>query len=200
MQRAAGNLATSLGEIAAFEELVAGRLCCALGLLAHPKVRERLGDSAQPAEDVARWLRAHRGLVANEPAVRDLDDCHTRLSTLLANYEGREENEAFLGAVARETQKVYRSMESLLGQLGEVEFPFEHGKDHLSVAQHLLPDGPSDPDHPGAVEQDSRALLERTAALHDRILSALAAAAEPAEKLFGLERSQPAEAEGDAGA
>ena len=46
----------------------------------------------------------------------------------------------------------------------------------------------TDPDHPGAVEQDSRALLERTAALHDRILSALQTRGVPATGFVVCER------------
>jgi hypothetical protein len=176
-------------ELEAFEALQRERLLIGLSLLSHPKVRGRLGDAVVPDEEVAVLVQALAGLEANFPGIRALFEQHTRLGTLLANADGREEDAGFVNVLCEQAARSSGLLEPLLAQLSEVPFPFEHGKKQLSAAEHLLPEG-LPPDDVAAVAQAAAMLLERAFALHTRIVARLVAAVEPVETLFGLEASQ----------
>ena len=179
-------------EIDAFEALQRERLLTGLSLLAHPKVKGRLGQGAAPGEEVVVpdeevvvLVQALAGLEANRPGIRALFEQHSRLGTLLANAEGREEDAGFVSVLCEQAERAAQLLEPLVAQLSEVPFPFEHGKKQLSAAEHLLPEG-LPPDDVAAVAQGAALLLERTFALHTRIVARLVAAVEPLELLFGL--------------
>jgi Zn-dependent protease with chaperone function len=172
-------------EIDAFEALQRERLLIGLSLLSHPKVKGRLGDRAVPDEEVAVLVQALAGIEANFFGIRALFEQHMRLGTLLTNAEGREEDAGFVSVLCEQAEGSARLLEPLLAQLSEVPFPFEHGKKQLSAAEHLLPEG-LPPDDVVDVAQAAALLLERTFALHTRIVARLVAAVEPVEALFGL--------------
>ena len=172
-------------EIDAFEALQRERLLVGLSLLAHPKVKGRLGDGVVPEEEVVVLVQALAGLEANRPAIRALFEQHSRLGTLLANAEGREEDAGFVSILCEQAERASQLLEPLVAQLSEVPFPFEHGKKQLSAAEHLLPEG-LPPDNVAAAAQAAAMLLERIFALHTRIVARLVAAVEPVEQIFGL--------------
>jgi len=172
-------------ELEAFEALQRERLWIGLSLLSHPRVRARLGDAAVSDEEVALLVQTLSGLEAHFLAIRALFEQHLRLGTLLANAEGREEDAGFVNVLCEHAQRTAELLEPLVAQLSEVPFPFEHGKKQLSAAEHLLPEG-LPPDNISDVARGAALLLERTFALHTRIVARLVAAAEPVETLFGL--------------
>ena len=107
------------------------------------------------------------------------------MATLFANAEGREENALFLNAVQQQAKRISAVLDPLIAQLSEIPFPFEHGKDRLCIAEHVLPEG-LPPDDLGAIGQAAALVVQRLFPLHDRIVARLVAAAEPVEKLLGL--------------
>ncbi len=172
-------------ELGEFEALESERLLCALSLLRHPKVKERLGDAAMPDDEVAELVTALAGINASIGAVRTLYEERLRLATLFANAEGREEDSVFVSAVHEQAERVSAVLGPLVAQLSEVPFPFEHGKDRLCVAEQVLPEG-LPPDHVGAIGQAAALVVQRIIPLHTRIVARLVAAAEPVEQVLGL--------------
>jgi hypothetical protein len=171
------------------EAAAARRLALALGLLESEMFAGRLPEAPALREE-ARALYPCAALLGNG-AIRELPELSRALRevTVLVNNlndGSKGDNQALRDACLRASRSLRERLKGLATTLGNtVPYPFEHGREAVSVGRHALPVIP-DPEDLGDLVQAGNEACARLAGLHHRILGRLAFAAEAVERSLGM--------------
>ncbi len=187
LEAAFQKISTALEPI---EAAAARRLALALGLLESDMFAGRLPE-ARALREEARALYPCAPLLGNG-VIRELPELSRALRevTVLVNNlnDGdKGENQALRNACLRASRSLRERLQGLATTLGNtLPYPFEHGREAVSVGRHALPAIPG-PEALGDLVQAGNEACARLATLNHRILGRLAFAAEEVERSLGME-------------
>jgi predicted Zn finger-like uncharacterized protein len=174
-----------------FEQAAASRLTMALRLLESEAFAARVPD-AEILRDEARALLPCAGFLARQavPLLADLQWHFGVLHATLAQVgqTNGQPSESLVNAVLRASGALHESLTLLQTRLGTHEpYPFEHARDDMTLARHILPPSLPTPRDAYDLYQVAQGAMGRVSEVYGRTLSRLAVAAEAVESALGLE-------------
>jgi hypothetical protein len=172
-----------------YEAAAARRLALALGLLESDMFAGRLPE-AQALREEARALYPCAELLGNRVILElpELSRALREFTVLLNNLNDGDKgkNQALREACLRSNRTLRERLQGLATTLGNtVPYPFEHGRETVSVGRHAVPSIP-DPEAFGGLVQAVNEACARLTTLHHRVLGRLAVTAEEVEGTLGM--------------
>lgn len=163
------------------------RLICALQLLYVKGIDKRLPQAAAYRQRIPALLLALGAMRDCRDKTRELRIDLMALITLIMRARGQERNELFYPRVREVAQRVERSLASVIAAMHASEYPYEHSRGTVSIAEVLRTGVPANADYPVELAENAEATLDGLYRLYFRMLSELAAMAEQVESLLKLE-------------
>jgi hypothetical protein len=114
-----------------------------------------------------------------------LRDTRLALGRMLHEMSSDEQNEKLLQQIKRFIGSMFRQLQSVQEAFAEFEYPFDHARKQISIADFLVESQPEE-DDPGAMYEASEKLAERFLQLHTLVFGRLCQAAETVEQFFGM--------------
>jgi Zn-dependent protease with chaperone function len=173
------------GRLQTFEAAMCIRLASALGLLADPRVKERLGDARACSQEVARLLPILAILAGVQPRLETLRHSFHGMGILLDNLDGHDSSPEIEDQLKTHALAIRLELESLATAFGESVYPFGTVAFSSRLVDYVLDGLPREQDftaHYHAAEE----ALGRCYALYFRILGRLSLAAGRVEGVLGL--------------
>jgi Zn-dependent protease with chaperone function len=162
------------------------RLVCALRLLYVSGVDKRLPEAAAYRQRIPALLLTLAALRDCREPLRELRLDLRSLITLIMNARGQDRNELFFPRLRDCAERVQRHLGSVIGTLSATEYPYEHSRGVVSIAEVLRTGVPANADYPVELAQNAEATIDGMFRLYFRVLSELAAMAEKVETLLKL--------------
>jgi hypothetical protein len=173
-------------QLTAFETAAGERLLGALGLLRLPEIAGKVEDAPAVLREVETLLPVTVHVGRQLPDLLALRNDQQSLMVLFANIKGNEENASLIAAVRSTARNMQRKLRSIQGSLGDVAYPFEHGRGKVTIKEFALRHVPLDDDI-GEIARTSDEVLDRLFNLYFRLVGRLTLAAEKVETAAGLE-------------
>jgi Zn-dependent protease with chaperone function len=188
--RAADDAATAerqaaLRDLDAKAQPARERLFAALSALRLGAVADRLPPGYSSVERCERLLTTLGALARAYPAMESLHHDLDLLAVLFNHIEGREESAALSTEIRNQLARVRTRIVSVRTALASAEYPFEHGRGSVSIADHLATDVPN-AEEAGDLFSTAQAVIGKFDALYFRAMSVLATVAEQVETAVGL--------------
>lgn len=162
------------------------RLVTALRLLYVGGIDKRLPAATAYRERIPALLQTLGAMKECQEQARQLRIDLRALIVLLSSFRGNEKNELYFPRVRDVGQRVQRSLNSVISSMGVTEYPYQHSRGTVSIAEVLRTGVPANPDYPVELAQNAEAALEGMLDLYFRALGELATMAEKVETLLKL--------------
>ncbi|MCE9556994.1 MAG: M48 family metallopeptidase [Planctomycetes bacterium] len=172
-------------ELAPWEEQAGERLFAALRLMDHPDLAGLLPDAPRWREDRERLLRTLETLDRQMERYRKLYFTHAVLTHLLERISAGERDDGLIAATRQQMEESTQVIGELRGALADCDYPFDHAKGQISIAEYALPELP-DPESPGEIHGAGERLRDSVGHLRARTLGRLCSVAEQVEMALGL--------------
>lgn len=186
-----------LPRIVPFEQAAAARLFSALRLARTPELTTVLQEARFSADELERLLELFRLINDWIQPLLMLRDTRLALGRMLHEMSSDEQNEKLLQQIKRFIGSMFRQLQSVQEAFAEFEYPFDHARKQISIADFLVESQPEE-DDPGAMYEASEKLADRFLQLHTLVFGRLCQAAETVEQFFGMPLlPEPPEADDD---
>jgi Zn-dependent protease with chaperone function len=184
-ERAIVQQRKAAGELDAFERAAAERLFAALELLHAPQLTAKLDEAPQLREEAGRLLPVLNVIARDLESMLKLRNNHAALGALCANLSGNERNEPLIDAIRDRMNQVAAQLNGLRQLWMRIDYPFDHARGQMTLAQYLVP-GAFSSDDLGGVHDAAQGVLERLPPLYVRVSGRLASIAVQVETAIGL--------------
>lgn len=168
-----------------FDELSRTRLLAALGLLYVKQIGERVGDAKRLRADANTMLHVLGALQGARDSGRAMSDSVAALTALLKATQTGRINEKMHNEAMRLTRRITKAMGEIRGATLTLDYPFDHAKERVTVADFVCPVVPN-PDDVGAVFESATEMAARLGSIYTRALGRLAATAQRVEQALDL--------------
>lgn len=162
------------------------RLVCALRLLYVSGIDKRLPEAAACRKRIPALLQTLGAMRDCRDPLRELRLDLRSLVVLIMNAKGQERNDLFYPRVRDCAQRVQRHLASVTANLSATDYPYEHNRGTVSIAEFLRTGVPANADYPVELAENAEATIDGMFRLYFRVLSELAAMAEKVETLLKL--------------
>jgi len=116
---------------------------------------------------------------------RKLHFAHAVLTHLLERISVGQRDDDLISATRQQMTETSQAIAEMRGALAVREYPFDHAKGPISIAEYALPELP-DPENPGDIHAAGERLRDSVSYLRARTLGRLCAMAEQVEMVLGL--------------
>jgi Zn-dependent protease with chaperone function len=174
------------GQMSAFEQAASARLVAALELLHVPQLAQKLPEAPSLAAEVERLFPALALLNRQLPSLLKLRNEFLTLQLLCVQLEGNSENAKLIEAIREKLGAVRSLIESVYEVARATDYPFDHAKGDLTIAQYCVDGVPAEDDLEGVFDAANR-MGDRLFTLLMRVVSRLSAIAEQVETALGFE-------------
>jgi Zn-dependent protease with chaperone function len=163
-----------------FESSAGRRLFLALSLLQSEHVSAAIPKCAELRAEVARLLPVAALLGSVLPQLAELHNDVQAVMIILANVEGNEEDQEFIGAFRTRAGSIRTMLSRIHTELGQTPYPFEHQKKGVLLSDFAIEEIPH-ADALGECVQAGEEARDRLFTVYFRILGRLVLAAEAVE-------------------
>ena len=169
----------------AFAEAMRERLAACLELLYVPAVASRLKEDDRGCARVAALVSALAALAKAFGPLLELRRDFAALSILVSQIEGKEMAEAHYDTTMKRAERVRGRLVQIYDALSSTDYPFDHAKGNVAIAEYALEKVP-DVDDLNGVCSASDGAQDKLFGLHWKLMSQLAVAAEKVEAALDL--------------
>ncbi|MCP4688485.1 MAG: hypothetical protein GY859_10560, partial [Desulfobacterales bacterium] len=172
-------------ELGELEKLRRIRFNATLGLLSFSSPGPRVDQPGRMRRDALRFIRTLRKMDRLLAPFDRLHSTRARLNALVQHHDAEEKNPKHGEWIQREIREMRENLSRIREPLGELDYPFAHGKDGMTMGDYVVEWIPSEKDEDGLLEASKRA-LNRFHRSRRRLIGRLACMAEIMETSLGL--------------
>lgn len=168
------------------EEARGTRLGYALGLLTNTDIATRVDADGAIRAEVGPLLEIQVLMGSLFKGCREVMRDHAVLCALAAQWQENQENQALRSRLRQSMQRLVKRLGQLANALGDIEYPFEHRYEEITLAQYIV-DFPDQEDGLGGVIQGTSNTLDQFYEVYFRVAGRLAFIGERIEETLGYE-------------
>ena len=168
-----------------FEQASAVRLYSGLRLAQTPEFAQVPAAAGITRNEIRTLIDLFRQLNEQIEPMLQIRDSKLAVGRLFHAMEANSENEQLMQKIKSTLEELHESITSLQLVFADIQYPFDHAKKGLTVAEFLVPRSPP-ADEPGEIYEAADTLTERYPQLHGRVFGRLCQVTELIETHLGL--------------
>ena len=173
-------------EMELFEQEASRRIFLALVLLHLPEVVGKIDHAEQATQECKALLPALQQLESQVAQAVEAGGARDQLVQLLNQLSERGQDESLIDSIRQAMQSSSGLLASTRAALKNANYPFDHAKGKISIADYVLPKLPNAED-PVAICHALDAMIDSVFQLKARMTGQLCVVAENVESAIGLE-------------
>ena len=179
-RKAKRKLESTIAKLESLEQAAAKRLHSALKLSLHPAVKKHVKTSPaiqKRTKELFEVLQSLNTLMGDYNACRGT---FNKLSLLLDQVSGNEQNEDYISEVLGHSKVLHSKLSDLRTPLRGQNYPFEHARGRISLAEYVIGDHPPSDDI-GAIMQAGEHFMDAFPTVYKRVVGKLVVVANRVE-------------------